>query len=431
MSKYVNNPVVEIDISADFSMVAIIKPNGDLYRKPFRINHDVEGFNYLYGQIKKVEEEFNMIVPIFMESTGMYHLNLFYFLKNKSLEVYILNPLITNSNRNMDIRKEKSDKKDSINIAKIGKFEDIKVSTTFDKVTFTIKGLCREYRDLIDSRSQYKNKLTADLRVFFPGYLQVFSNITGPTSTAVLSKYILPKAILDAPKEDIMKLLALSKRPADWCRKCYNKLIKAASEAIEIGIQSPLFVAKIKSSLAMIKEINNQIDAITTEIKNIVKSNDTPEALKKNISLIKSINGTGFITAVTLASEIGDINNFIKPKHLVAYLGIDPSTMQSGKFVGSKNKISKRGTPYGRRALYIIALASVRRNPNGKAVNDVLRNYYQEKLKSKKKKVALGAVMHKLVNYIFAVLRDQKEYQQRDPKLHERIYLNNQYKSVA
>jgi len=114
MSKYANNPVVGIDISADFSMVAILKPNGDLYRKPFRINHDAEGFNYLYGQIKKVEEEFNMIAPVFMESTGMYHLNLLYFLKNKSLEVYTLNPLITNSNRNTDIRKEKSDKKDSI-----------------------------------------------------------------------------------------------------------------------------------------------------------------------------------------------------------------------------------------------------------------------------------------------------------------------------
>lgn len=33
--------------------------------------------------------------------------------------------------------------------------------------------------------------------------------------------------------------------------------------------------------------------------------------------------------------------------------------------------------------------------------------------------------MHKLVKYIFAVLRDQEEYEQRSPKLHHKIHLEN------
>ena len=71
MSKFFYSPTVGIDVSADFSYVAILAPNGDIYRKSFRIKHNVSGFNHLQKEIKKVEEEFNMKTAIFMESTGV------------------------------------------------------------------------------------------------------------------------------------------------------------------------------------------------------------------------------------------------------------------------------------------------------------------------------------------------------------------------
>ncbi|VDG69853.1 transposase IS116/IS110/IS902 family protein [Clostridium carnis] len=39
MSKFFNNPVTEIDVSADFSYVAILAPNDEAYKKYFRIKH--------------------------------------------------------------------------------------------------------------------------------------------------------------------------------------------------------------------------------------------------------------------------------------------------------------------------------------------------------------------------------------------------------
>ena len=53
MSKFLNAPVIGIDVSADFSFVAILAPNGAIYRKAFRINYDVEGFDYLLKETKK------------------------------------------------------------------------------------------------------------------------------------------------------------------------------------------------------------------------------------------------------------------------------------------------------------------------------------------------------------------------------------------
>lgn len=80
--------------------------------------------------------------------------------------------------------------------------------------------------------------------------------------------------------------------------------------------------------------------------------------------------------------------------------------------------MSKRGSRFLRRVLYTSALANIRKNRSGELNNPVLYEYYQKKCISKVKKVALGAVMHKLVSIIFAVLRDKKPFELRTPEEH-------------
>lgn len=426
MSKFFNSPVVGIDVSADFSYVAILTPNNELYRKVFKINHDFNGFNYLFKEIKKVEEEFNMKSGIFMESTGVYHLSLFHFLNKNFDNTFVINPLVTKCNKNMNIRKVKNDKKDALSIAQIGKFQNIKFSKGVSLDIFILRGLIREYYKLTDTCSTFKKKLSADLRVLFPNYNTIFSNTTSNSSLAILTKYSTPQAILDAPKEEVLELLiSKSKKGLAWSENIYDKLIKVATEATVIGLPLPVLAIKIKSSINLITSINTEIDALLSEIESYITSNDFPESLKTNIELINSIPGIGYLTAVTIIAEIGDIKRFIKPKHLVAFFGIDPAVNESGKFKGNQNKMSKRGTHIGRRALYAVALASIRKNRKGLPINKVLLDYYQNNLNGKKAKVSLVAIMHKLLNYIFAILRNQKPFELREPKVHEKMYLQN------
>ncbi|WP_346920569.1 IS110 family transposase [Clostridium sp. UBA7339] len=432
MSKYFYNPVVGIDVSADFSIVAILAPNGDLHRKPFKFAHDVDGFNHLLREIEKVEKDFNMKTGIFMESTGVYHLSLFHFLQNHNLEEYVINPLVTNCNKNSDIRKVKNGKKDAISIAKIGKFQNIKAYTFLDINIFALKCLCRDYYKYVDTRSIYKKKLSSDLRLFFHGYQSVFSDTTGATSINILKQYTSPEAIINAPKEDVMTILrTISKKNLVWCNNTYEKLLKMAHNAKQIGIPALSFERKILSTISIIENFDKEINLLINDIRIEVSSERLSSYFKKNVDLLLSIPGIGFLTAVTLLTEIGDFQGFLKPKHLVAFFGIDPSVNESGKFKSDKNKISKRSTRIGRRALYAVALASIRTSSNGKAINPILLEYYKTNLSGKKKKVALVAVMHKLINYIFAVLRNQKEYEQRLPKVHQKMYLENANKVAA
>ena len=432
MSKYFFNPVVGIDISQGFHVVSILNLTGNLFNKTFKIPNSLDGFSYLLSQIEKVERECNMKTGIFMESTGVYHLSLFHFLKKHNLEVNLINPLITNSNKNKDIRKVKNDKKDSLSIARLAKFDDIKFSDYFDLDIFNLKSLCREYYKQVDMRSAYKHKLSADMHILFPNYNKVFVDITCGTSAAILKKYSSPSAFLAVPSEEVINLIrSIAKKGLNWATNIYNKLHQVASEAIIIGIPSYAVEFKVDLNLNFIEALNLGISKILSKIKEVVNSDSFPKNITNCIKYIDSIPGIDFFSAVTIVAEIGDYRRFIKPKQLVAFLGLDPSVNESGKFKGNENSMSKRGSSAARRALYSAALTSIRRKRNGELFNPVLYKYFNENLVNKKPKVALGAIMHKLVNYIFAALRDQKEYELRSPHLHNQMFLYNQERQSA
>lgn len=53
MSEFLNDFVVGIDVSSEFSVVAMLEPKGSLIRKPFRIDHNPAGFNKLLAILKR------------------------------------------------------------------------------------------------------------------------------------------------------------------------------------------------------------------------------------------------------------------------------------------------------------------------------------------------------------------------------------------
>ena len=126
-------------------------------------------------------------------------------------------------------------------------------------------------------------------------------------------------------------------------------------------------------------------------------------------------------SAAALLAEIGDISLFSNAKQLTAYFGLDPAQRQSGKFNGTRTKLSKRGSSYLRRVISMVAVKNAFKQKNGTYVNPVLAEYYKNKCGYKEKKTALCAVMRKLVHIIFAVLRDRKPFELRTPEEHERL----------
>ena len=177
----------------------------------------------------------------------------------------------------------------------------------------------------------------------------------------------------------------------------------------------------IQHYVEMLRLLEKQTAAVLNQIKQYLC--ERPDShLSRQVKLLQTIPGADFLTAVTLVFEIGDFSAFRRSKQFYSYLGLDPAVSQSGNSAGADMEISKRGSSYARRSLYVLALQSVSLRINGEPKNPVIRAFYQEKCKSKAKMTALGAVMHKLCNIVFAVLRDEKPFELISPQEHRQRF---------
>jgi transposase len=97
---------VGIDIGADFSFMSIILPDKTFTGKPFKILHNnLESLEKAVSIIKEAEELHSMKTRIIMESTGIYHYPLYCYLRNEGFNTAIINPIISKSSTNINIRK--------------------------------------------------------------------------------------------------------------------------------------------------------------------------------------------------------------------------------------------------------------------------------------------------------------------------------------
>ncbi len=420
---------IGIDVGADFSFMSISLPNQTFVGKPFKIIHsDFNSLSMAVSKIKEAEEMYSLESRIFLESTGIYHYPLFCYLSDKGFLVSIINPIISKNSTNINIRKVHNDKFDSKKLALIGLKPDLKVSLMPSKLALDLRNLSREYYDLVNNRSAYINKLQGELRIAFPQYLKIFSKVTVNTSLTLLEKFTSPDGFLEASKDQIITSIRSTARfGITYTEKKYKAIIQAA-KTFSYSVNSNF--KRIFLYIRFIRQYNDEIEAILSDMRELVESNEDTDFVKQ-IRLIESIKGAGFLSAVTLMCEIGDFSAFKSPKQLFAYFGLDPAVKQSGNFKSTDVNISKRGSQIARRVIYTIALVSIALNRNGTANNPVLREYYLKKCQSKPKMVALGAIMHKVCNIVFAILHDEKEFKIITPEEHQANYLKAKYGIAA
>lgn len=420
-------PIAGIDIGKFFSEMVILSPTNQVSCR-MRINHDsVTDIQRAVILLKKAEKDFASKPFVVMESTGHYHKILFRSLCKSGYEVSVTNPIQTNSIKNIGIRKVKNDKVDARKIALLYRFQELHTTNIPNEDVECLKNLCRQYYNLSDELTAYKNRLTSIVDQIMLNYTDVFPNMFSKASIAVLEQYPTPTAILNANKSKLIALIKQKSRKSfEAATLKYELLVSKAREFESLSNEGSSNVTMLGVYISMIKALEENLEKVMNSIRKLIAEDMCKEfpVMYLTLELLQSFTGIGLLTAATLLAEIGDFSKFSKPEKLVAFFGIDPSVMQSGEFTGTRNKMSKRGSRLLRRVLFTIALANIRTKRNQQACNPVIMEYYKEKCQSKPKKVALGAVMRKIVCIIFAILRDKKPYEMRLPEEHAKM-LNN------
>ena len=228
----------------------------------------------------------------------------------------------------------------------------------------------------------------------FPEYQSLFSDIFGRTSRELLKEGASPEEILALDTTKLAEILRKASK-GRFDKEKAEELQNQARNSFAVLLSSQTVSLLIKQMIEQIELLESQIDEIDKLIADLYSS--------FNVKLTK-IPGIGTTLAAAIYSEIGDISRFEKPKQLVAYAGLDPELKQSGDKRGEGYHISKRGSPYLRRALWLASSCVI--------IHDKSFAYaYQHKLSQGKTKMqALAFISHKLLNVFFTILKNNIDY---------------------
>lgn len=149
----------------------------------------------------------------------------------------------------------------------------------------------------------------------------------------------------------------------------------------------------VKNRMAsMIKTIELEIKEIEKNMESLIQIN-----YKTMFEQLKSIPGLGRKTSLFLIVISGGFTKFENSKQLISYLGLAPRIFESGTSVKGKSRICKMGMSKIRAMLYVCAWSA-------KKCNKACKELYDRLLENgKSKKVALIAVVNKLVRQAFAI----------------------------
>ena len=382
--------IVGIDIAKRFHEAAIIDKAGKVIVKRIRFANSHTGFLSLMDAVRKLDApaEFGM------EATGHYWLPLYAHLRQVGQTVHVINPLQSDALRSMFIRQTKNDTIDALIVAEVIRFGRYCETQVALENIVALRELCRQRFFVVDMASDFKRKIIALLDQTFPEYEKLFSDTFGKSSMELLANYTTPEEMLSVDTQTLADLLSKASRGRFGLDKA-NQIQQSAKNSFGIVLASSSFSLIIRQYLEQLKSLESSIAAFDEEIARLMDNFDTK---------LETITGVGKTLAAVIFSEIGgDIKRFSSVPKLVAYAGLYPKSRQSGESK-TDGRMSKRGSPYLRRAVWLAANVAAFKDP-------AVRLFYQKKRSEGKDHLTvIGHVCHKILAIIFAVLRDNKPY---------------------
>ena len=391
--------IVGIDIAKHTHQASVMNPDGSLIGKSIKISNTSSGFEAFIAKLHNIDPDLSHF-EFGMESTGHYWLNLYTHLSDLGCIVHVINPVQSDALRGLYIRQTKNDIKDSAIIADVIRIGRYCETTVSDDKMLALRDLTRQRFYLVDMISDLKRKSLTLIDRIFPEYPKLFSDTFGSTSLELLANCNTPEDIIAIDTDKLVEMLSTASK-GRFKREKAEKIKAAAQNSFGALLCTDSTSFMLKQFVEQIKFLENQLDELNEMIS---------ERLAEFNSPITSITGIGDVLGASILSEIGDISRFESADKLAAFAGIDPTVSQSGNFLGTKNKMSKRGSPYLRRAIWLAATAAILHDPAIKAFYD------RKKAQGKHHYVCIGYICRKLVNIIFAVLKSGQPYQPVFPK---------------
>jgi transposase len=384
---------VGIDIGKRQHEACFLDAQGQQLGRSLRFANTSAGIQLLSERLQALPE----LPTIAMEASGHYWLGLHRRLAAAGFHIQVINPLQAQAFRATGIRKLKTDRRDAFVLADLVRIGRARPNYVPDDQILQLRELTRFRWDLVDRIGDAKRRVLTVLDRVFPEFADQFSDPFGTSARELLKRAANAAEFAELDLDELTLLLERASRKR-FGRAQAEALHRTACESLGLAALGPAAQLEIRALLDQIVLLEDQVHSADEAIAGLLTG------IEQHVA---SIPGIGPVLAATIVAEIGDIDRFPRLEALVAYAGIDPSVFASGQFEGRRQHISKRGSPYLRRALFLATHTAQRYNPD-------LAAYLQRKLdEGKAYKPAVIATAHKLLARIYVVLKEGRPFDVR------------------
>ena len=348
---------VGIDVSKGKSMIAVMRPFGEIVASPFEVNHTTEELSKLAEMLRNLNGE----TKIVMECTGVYHLPIAYALNESELFVSTVNPIITRKYDNNSIRKSKNDKTDAIKIANYTLTNWLKLQQFIpeEDVRHMLKVYSRQYNKYKKILTMLKNNLISLLDSTFPDANELFTS--PPRKSYGHEKWVdFVAHFWHCKCISSISEKAFVERYRKWCKRAGYNFSQAKAEDLYVDALGHFFIIPMtETTKRLITQATSQINTISETINTLASEMKSLASSLPEYPIVMEFRGVGEILCPQLIAEIGDVYRYSQKSSLVRYAGLEPVENQSGKFRGGES-ISKQGSPHLRKTLFQVNANNLR-----------------------------------------------------------------------
>ena len=379
--------ILGIDAAKGRHVGCLCRSSGERLLPRLYIEGTREGFEHLLHILRRWGDPHQYIVAL--EPTSVYARCLDIFLTQHGMSVIYVNPLKVKSNRRtLDLSGNKSDDRDAYNLVDLARQKKGYLPFRRSEEQEMLLAVVQEYHARVRERVRLIIRLRLLLETSFPELERRGRHGPGEDVVEIMKRYPHPNAI---------RALSMARFVKSWegvkgriKRGQLQEIYRLAQNSVGDRAHEAACRYRMAEWMDAWDIHQRRYRTCVTHMHALVDAH--PDS-----SRLLGIPGLGRVTLATYLALVGHPGNFQNARQTAKYFGLDVVENSSGKCLRRRRKLSRRGSPLLRYALYNGARAAVIHNP-------ALKQFY-ERLRSRGKpyRVVMGAVMAKWLRILWTI----------------------------
>ena len=389
---------VGIDVGYRAHRVGIAHPDGTILDE-FDISHDQAGFGEFFRRVEGYRRELSLPVAVAMEGFNGYARPLDRLVQEKGYRLFNVNNLKLARFKEVFPGAAKTDPIDTRKILELFCLKDqlplakdaIQEVVMAPAVNGKLKRLSRRRRHLVDEKMRILARMQTDLQAVCPELLALTHSADNLWFLRFLTLRDDLRQLARLRHSTVLQIPGVGEK--------YSRVIlewrKKACFSNEVEYVGPMII----EDAARVLELRKQIQALDEVMAELAAQSEIARRLA-------TIPGFGKTSIAELAGEIGTLERFSGEASLALYVGMCPLTHQSGQM--SRARVPRQVNTRCKAAMMTAVARHIACVPQSRA-------YYERKrAEGKTHNQAIRALGRHLVRVIWAILRDERDYEIRE-----------------